>query len=411
LLELMELQRHAMLMYTSCGWFFDELSGVETVQVIQYAGRVIQLARGVLGEDLEPGFLQRLEQAPSNILDHTHGRCIYEKFVRPAMIGWDNVVAHYAVSSLFESYGEKTKIFLYEFAGEDRRFATIGKAKLAVGRTKVAFEITRQSTTLSYAVLYLGEHNLTGAVKHFDSQAEFEEAATAVRESFEHGDFPETIRLIDRLFGPSSYSLKSLFKDEQRRILNEVMATTREDLEHRFRLISERYAPLMKFLEDVRMPLPHALQAASDYIVQLDLERLFRNGLVDLERLSTLLAQAQQRDLLGAEFRYAVKCKLEEMISKLAQSPGDIELLENLSGFAAQTVPLPVGLNLARTQNIYYAMLRNVLAQFRQDPRGSEHLRAWLPKFLGLGSSLQFALTDVQREIEQAQPPEQKHAA
>ena len=47
--ELMEMQRHAQLMYTSCGWFFDDISGIETVQIIAYAARVLQLARRSLG--------------------------------------------------------------------------------------------------------------------------------------------------------------------------------------------------------------------------------------------------------------------------------------------------------------------------------------------------------------------------
>src|SRR5256885_12283306 len=49
-----------------------------------------------------------------------------------------------------------------------------------------------------------------------------------------------SIRVMDRHFGQTSYSLKSLFKDEQRRILNEILASAREDLEGRFRLITDR---------------------------------------------------------------------------------------------------------------------------------------------------------------------------
>jgi alpha-amylase/alpha-mannosidase (GH57 family) len=51
-LKLMEMQRHAMLMYTSCGWFFDELSGIETTQVIQYAARTIQIYQELFGETI-----------------------------------------------------------------------------------------------------------------------------------------------------------------------------------------------------------------------------------------------------------------------------------------------------------------------------------------------------------------------
>ena len=66
-LRLLELQRHAIYMYTSCGWFFNDLSGIETVQVLQYAGRALQLAERVFQNGFEEGFLERLEQAKSNL--------------------------------------------------------------------------------------------------------------------------------------------------------------------------------------------------------------------------------------------------------------------------------------------------------------------------------------------------------
>ncbi len=85
-LTLMELQRNAMLMYTSCGWFFDDLSGVETVQILRYAGRVLQVANQILNDSFERGFLEHLESAKSNIPEHRDGRTIYENMVRPAML-------------------------------------------------------------------------------------------------------------------------------------------------------------------------------------------------------------------------------------------------------------------------------------------------------------------------------------
>src|SRR5262249_13333567 len=102
-LKLLEMQRHALLMYTSCGWFFDELSGIETVQVLQYAGRVIQLAGEVLDLDLEEEFLKRLEKAPSNLPVYGNGRNVYEKCVRPARVDLSKVAAHYAIRSAFEN--------------------------------------------------------------------------------------------------------------------------------------------------------------------------------------------------------------------------------------------------------------------------------------------------------------------
>ena len=66
-----------MLMYTSCGWFFDELSGIETVQVIHYASRALQLAAQITAQSLEEEFLNLLQRTKNNLPEHVDGRAIY----------------------------------------------------------------------------------------------------------------------------------------------------------------------------------------------------------------------------------------------------------------------------------------------------------------------------------------------
>jgi alpha-amylase/alpha-mannosidase (GH57 family) len=395
ILKLMELQRHAMLMYTSCGWFFDEVSGIETVQVIQYAARSIQLAREVFQrDDLESAFLERLERAKSNIPEHCDGRCIYEKFVKPAMIDWEKAVAHYAVSSIFRAYTERTKIYVFRFDEEHRRMLTSGKAKLAVGRTRVTSEITQESAELCYAVLYLGEHNLTGGVSPSQNEQDYQAMFDELKAAFERADFPQTIRLIDRHFGHSAYSLKSLFRDEQRRIVNEIVDTTREDLENRYRLIAERYTPLIQFLADIRAPFPAGIQTALDFVLHVDLLRQFDSNEIELAQLQDLLQKAQngRPHVLDSELSHRIKLWMEQMIQRIPGDPLDVAALKMLDGVAALVVPLPLGLNLAKVQNRYWELLHSTVpAMHDRMKSGDGTAEQWLKLFLSLGEHLQFA--------------------
>jgi alpha-amylase/alpha-mannosidase (GH57 family) len=85
-LDLLEMEKCAMLMFTSCGWFWDEISRIETVQVLRYAGRAMQLANAAAGVDLEPQFNRILEKAPSNSLDFRNGSDVYMALVRPDVV-------------------------------------------------------------------------------------------------------------------------------------------------------------------------------------------------------------------------------------------------------------------------------------------------------------------------------------
>jgi alpha-amylase/alpha-mannosidase (GH57 family) len=144
-LKLLELQRQAMLMYTSCGWFFDEISGIETVQILQYAGRALQLAEEAHGDLLKPRFAVLLEKAKSNIPEYKDGKRIFEKLVTPSAVDLGKVGAHYAMSSLFEDYGEHAGINCFSVDREAYQRSEAGKVRLALGRVKVTSEVTTES--------------------------------------------------------------------------------------------------------------------------------------------------------------------------------------------------------------------------------------------------------------------------
>jgi len=154
-------------MYTSCGWFFDDLSGIETVQVIQFAARAVQLAEELFGDTFEEQFVERLARAESNLAEHGNGRNIYETMVRPARVDWERVGAHYAVSSLFAGYPAQAKVYCYWAEQKAFQAFTAGKAKLAVGRINLVSEITTESNSLVFGALHMGDHNINGGVRPF----------------------------------------------------------------------------------------------------------------------------------------------------------------------------------------------------------------------------------------------------
>ncbi len=248
-----------MLMYTSCGWFFDELSGIETVQVIRYAGRALQLAQELFGDDLESQFLDRLEKAKSNIPERGDGRSIYEKHVRPAVVDMEKVGAHYSISSLFESYADEIRTASFRIHRLDSHHFEEGRSKLVMGRAKVLSEITLESADLSYGALHFGGHNVAGGVRTFIGEEAFEKLRLDIVTPFEQGDFPAVIRLLDRHFGESTYSLRSLFRDQQRKILSIILDSALKEAEAVYRQLDEHHAPTMRFFNDSRHPFAQSV--------------------------------------------------------------------------------------------------------------------------------------------------------
>jgi alpha-amylase/alpha-mannosidase (GH57 family) len=389
-LRSLEMQRHAMLMYTSCGWFFDEISGIETVQVIQYAARALQLAGNLGAENLESGFLEILEQAKSNLPENQNGRVVYEKFVKPAVTTREHVAAHFAISSLFESYPEETTIYSYHIKQEDRQVLASGNARLAIGRIQVTFSVTKNSDTLTYGVLYLGEHHLNCGVRYYQGADAYQQMLAEVQPAFEHADFPEIIRILDRHFGETHYSIRNLFRDEQFKVLNQILANTREEIYNTYKLLTDRYAPLTHFLADIHMPPLHSLAPATEYVLNAELRKQFQNGSTDIERVKLLLNQARLTNvpLETDALAFAIKKHFDHLSEDLLKSPEDADLLQRFSNSASLLPSLPFGVNLWKAQNVYDQVAAKTLPEIKRRP--DEKSKLWTGKFLALGEQLGF---------------------
>ena len=194
-LKLLELQRHAMLMYTSCGWFFDELSGIETVQCIQYAGRVVDLAQQLFADDIEPAFLEKLAQAKSNIPEYRDGAQIYNKWVQPAVIDLPKVAAHYAIASVFEPSPALNRIYCYGVEREEYAIREQETSKLATGsRVRICSAITGESAVLSFAALRLGNHQVRAGVRECAEDAAYMASVNELSEALSATPAPQKLR-------------------------------------------------------------------------------------------------------------------------------------------------------------------------------------------------------------------------
>jgi alpha-amylase/alpha-mannosidase (GH57 family) len=390
-LKLMELQRHAMLMYTSCGWFFDELSGIETVQVIEYAGRAIQLAHDLLAGDYQTRFLELLELAKSNLPEHGDGRKIYEKWVEPTMLDLTRVGAHYAISSLFEDYGEETSIDAYAASRINYRSSRAGRAKLALGQAEIASKITYESEKFSFGVLHLGDHIINCGIGPLLGQSAYKRVEKEVSETFDRADFPETIRILDKYFGASTYSLMSLFHDEQRKVVSLILEPTLDEAENMYAQFYEHHAPLIRFLKSAGLELPKVISIAAEFVLNARLRRAFEKDVLDRQDIQWLLEETRVvgADLDFPTLEYTVRLTMERMAERFLESPQEFQRLLDLETAVNLSREFPFGVNTWRVQNIVYEILQEVYPEMQNEwAKGDDDALEWSNHFKNLAERL-----------------------
>ncbi|NIQ93340.1 MAG: DUF3536 domain-containing protein, partial [Desulfuromonadales bacterium] len=293
-LRLLEMQRQAMLMYTSCGWFFDELSGIETVQVLAYAGRALQLAQEVAGSQLEQSFLDRLEKAPSNIAGWGNGAGIYRGLIEPLRLDLLRVAAHHAIACEFEGDHEVDRVYCYTAEKRDYDHLGAGMANLGLGRTRIRSTITGNEAEFTFGVLNLGGHSVSAGVREYENVEAFEAMRREIRGAFEKADIAEVVRLMDKHFGSHSYTLWHLFRDEQRKVVNQIMDQALQEIEASFVQIYDRHYSLMRFLHQINMPVPRSLAAPVEEVLNAQLRRALEAETPELERIRAIAADLEQ---------------------------------------------------------------------------------------------------------------------
>jgi hypothetical protein len=399
-LQLMEMQRHGQLMYTSCGWFFDDISGIESVQVIAYAARVLQLARELFGEAgqiLESAFVSRLAEARSNVPSAGDGARIYKEKIGSLELGLEQVAAHYAISSVFSSYSDETELFCYRVRRISQEIYTSGRGRLALGRAHIASVITGQAQGFSFAVLHFGDQNITAAVKAYNDSdaAEFDTFAAQAADFVQHADFPKVIRLLDRYYGHVDYSLTSLFTDEQRRIVQLILNSTLWDIENSLTTIYEDHASLLHYLSQAGLPKPPALTLAAGFAINAGLRRALETDPIDQALLRSFLqlARADQVPLETATLSYIADLRMKRAMVELQLSAGSPEMLDRALGLARILVELPFEPNLWQAQNIWYEVLRT--SSYALTNLAADERPRWDKDFSELGTCLSIDVTAI----------------
>jgi alpha-amylase/alpha-mannosidase (GH57 family) len=401
-LKLLEMQRHALLMYTSCGWFFDELSGLETVQVIDYAARALQLAHGVVEQGVEEAFLKRLQEAKSNIPENKDGAYIYQNFVLPTRLDLVKVGAHFAFSSLFEEYDEHAQIYCYAVAKEDYRKIATEDASVAIGRIHVASEITEETEFLNFCVVRIGSHDFKGGVSTVSDGGEaYVSMKEEVSAAFDKGLYTELILLMDKHFGTHSYSLSNLFRDEQRRILNQIIKSNMAQSIEDYQSLYEHGRPLMEFIQETGMPVPKMFLVSAQPALNDLLKSALTQDVVDGDAVQRIIDQIRkwqvEIDLPNTE--YFLRLHMEKLTRALIVDPANLELMSKIDKLMGLIRSIPIEIVLWQVQNDYYVLAKTTYREnLAKERSGEAGATIWLETFRKLGDTFRFNLDAVLAE-------------
>ena len=283
--RLLEMQRNRLLMFTSCGWFFDEVSSIEPVQILRYAAMAIQYLADLGGPRLESEMAHRLADAPSNLAAVRDGGVVWARLIRPAVVDVRRVVAHYAIVGLLEPWPDEAAVHAYRVQRLDEAGEAYG-TPFRIGHVRVGSTITGDVRDAMYAVLHFGGQDFVCGVRAWEDAAVYAAIKTDLLRRYARSTIADVVRGMDEWFPGGSFSLTDLFLDERRRVLVNVTRATLQRHEETYQQMWEENRKLVHYLRQADAPIPEVLRLVARHVFE--------------QALLTELAKVESRGETGA---------------------------------------------------------------------------------------------------------------
>ncbi len=358
-LKLLEMMRHSNLMYTSCGWFFDEISGLETTQILQYARRAITHAE-YFGLFLEEGFRQRLEQCPSNLPEYHSGMDVYDNIVVPSEIRLMQVAMHMSVLSVFEEV--PSEMSLYKFFANYETFVREerGEQKLVIGHAVMKSVLTMAKLEYTFCVVFFKGIDLIGFLRQGAPDEGFNYFIRSSKDIFHRDETEELVGYIRNYFGTESFNFSNLFKDEKINLLHIISKRNIKSAVASFRNIFNVNYPLLHEMESIGFPISKGFLEIVAFVINADIidELSVANG-VDVGKLRQLTGDMRKWEVSLEDperIAFLTERQIFTQIRKLDQeikNPIPLELIDFLLDWVSE-LNLPI--NLWQSQNEFYDM-------------------------------------------------------
>jgi alpha-amylase/alpha-mannosidase (GH57 family) len=271
-LKLLEMQRHALQMYTSCGWFFADLAGLETILILQHAARAIQLTEELTGLKIEQRFLQHLSEAESNLPEMGKGDRVYQRLVKPRQVTLDNVVNYFAISSLFDGGDREKKIFSYRV--EKIHYEKLGEEEdfLVIGQVRVTSDIIPEPKEFLFGLIPSKEEVFRTWVSEVKDILSFEKLKEIGSVPLGRGE-EEKAKVLSSLLGNQILTIRNTFKEERQTIFQKLIQREFDEHCQIYADLFDRTRQTIEALSREGLEIPHEIRVAAEFTLS---HRLFQ---------------------------------------------------------------------------------------------------------------------------------------
>lgn len=368
-MELLEMQRQGMLMYTSCGWFFSEISGIETTQIMKYAARAMQLAQNFSKKDLEKHFLEILDEAKSNFQEFGTGKDIFEKFVKPSVVTTKQIASLWAVSSLYQEFDDEEDVYCYKIKKNSYKKVQKGTSQLVMGHIEIQSKITLQKSNVMFALVQYSGGDFHCAIKEFSAESDYIGIQKELFRVFMLNPLTEIIRSLDEYFGKEYFTLKDIFIEERRKILEIMLKGKMNKFAQTYQEMYNEGKSSIYHMQSLGLSIPDEFKISAGYTLSRQFNDLIvhSSGFLDNNIIQQAIDINYETKRIGINIdkkptNQIFSQKITQNISRLAQSL-EIQQAEAILEIFENIEKLELEVDIAEAQNIYFTKIYHEIGE------------------------------------------------
>lgn len=395
-MELLEIQRQAQLMYTSCGWFFSEISGIETVQIMKYAARAMQLAAVFTKKDFEARFTEILSEAKSNISEYGTGRDIFNNFVKPSIVTTKQVASLWAISSLYQDFEDEEDVYCYKIIRDDYQKVQKGNSNFVVGHIEIRSRITMQKSNLMFALMQYSGGDFHCAIKEYSDDIEYNKMKNDLIKNYMLNPLTEIIRALDENFGKDYFTLKDIFIEERRKILQRLLKDKMEKFAQTYQDMYDEGKSSIYHMQSLGLAIPDEFKIAAEYALSRKFNELIKdsNGFVEPAVLQQATDINYEAKSMGIKLdkqpsNKIFSKKILQNINRLAYS-FEIQQADVVLELFDYVEKLELEVDISEAQNIFfskiYMNIEDIILSSANTKRNSD--KRFAEMLLDIGSKL-----------------------
>jgi alpha-amylase/alpha-mannosidase (GH57 family) len=392
-IKLMELQRLMMLMYTSCGWFFDDIGNIESVQVLRYAVKTLEIFENVSGQNIRNEFYNRISEAVSNLPDKKNALYLIENKILPGRVDVFRAGIHFAISLFYYGSLEKVEKFHYSVKKDYSEKITLSGLVVLIGRFNIKDTVTLEPVTFQFIALEKSSFNVQTYATISMSSTEFDNVIKKIKKMIADSEYDQIPACVAGYF-KKPYSLNHLFKDEQTKIAQLKLNQALNELARSRNSIFFRNLKTITFLSRNKVNLPIQIVSMMSGVFTKKILEVFNSEKINTKILEKYLKKAEKLSVIlyVDEIEFTASGKIYQLMNEVLRINHNIDTFKEIYLVLEILDKSYLELDIWKAQNIYFKLTELKLPEYQAKAgQGDKNALEWISIYKKMGTILKIA--------------------